>query len=397
MIHREGRVRSKRTLSPVVSLLLTLGLLLVSCVGTPTPRERPTPISVLATPTSVSVSATPTPVSVPATPTPVSVSATPTPVSVPATPTPIEGTTVPTSTPVETPTTMVTPEFPYGIVYSYGNVWGEAERPAIRERLEYLRSLGVNTVVQLFPSEFINSGREEDWLIFLDEAQGAGLRVVTRLDRGNPWDGRQFEFDKIQSFLAVVKDHPAFLAFTGLHEPMELFNGDQMRYFYSTVKSFAPDVPIVNLMGNQIAKAERNPARADRRFTDGMCDICIFYYYPFQEKGGQPVFQRETLVEVINTTVELVRSRDSDAQVWFVTQAFASPQHRLRLRMPTADEMLELADIVLADRKVDGFFWYQYQKPGRRPEGFQALGDPEMSAQREAVKEIFEGYVRGLR
>jgi len=266
----------------------------------------------------------------------------------------------------------------------------------IRERLEYLRSLGINVVLQVFSSRFIDSGREEDWLVFLDEAQAAGLRVAARLDRGNPWDGEQFEFDRIQRFLAVVKDHPAFLVFVGLHEPMELFDGDQMRHFYSTVKSFAPDVPIANFMGNEIAQAERKSIWSDRRFSDGMCDICIFWYYPFREKDGQPVFQKEALVEKIDTTVELVQSRDPDAQIWILAQAFvpSSPNPR-GFRMPTADEMVELADVVLTDRKVDGFFWYRYEALQQR--GLQVLGDPEMSAQREAVKEIFEAYVKGLR
>jgi len=41
--------------------------------------------------------------------------------------------------------------------------------------LEYLRGLGINTVLQIFPPQFIESEREEDWLIFLDEAHATGV------------------------------------------------------------------------------------------------------------------------------------------------------------------------------------------------------------------------------
>ena len=425
MIRRQGTAGSKRTLSLAVSLLLAWGLLLVSCVGKPTSRESPPPVAVTATPTSWGGLAVPTatPLKTPttvATPTPVQTATpaeTPTTVATPtptvgtvvptftptetptmmAAPTPTEGLAVPTATPVETPTAIAAPEFPYGIVYPYGKVRGEADRLAIRERLEYLHSLGINAVLQVFNSRFIDSGREDDWLVFLDEAQAAGIRVAARLDRGNPWDGEQFEFDKIQRFLAVLGDHPAFLAYVGLHEPMELFDGDQMRHFYSTVKGLAPDVPIVNLMGREILKAEGKPEWADRRFGDGMCDVCVFYDYPFREEDGLPIFRKEIFIENIDTTIQIMQSRDPDARLWVLGQAFGRPPHPRSFRMPTAGEMLQLADVALDDRKVDGFFWYRYEVLGQRLEGLQVLGDLEMSAQREAVREIFAAYVKGLR
>lgn len=326
-----------------ILLLALWGALLVSCEPMPTPTDTPT-----AVPTDT-----------------------------------------PTAIPTDTPTAAPVP-VEYGVYFPYlSNRWGEGDRPAIRERLEYLRSLGVDVVVQDFSSELVDSGREQDWLIFLDEARRLNIKVVAWLWPSHHWEGGRFNFYQARKFLEVVEDHPALLAYYGLHEPLPKFNDDQLRYFYRQIKDFAPQVPIYHDMSD-IAWFEGRLAYGNHRFGDGICDICAIWHYPFKWAGGQPAFEREQVLEMVAANVELVRARDPDARLWFLGQAYEFTGMGYGLRMPTADEMRELGRILLQDPRIDGFLWYPYEH------GLydRVLRDPEMAEQRQAVQDIYERYLR---
>ncbi len=275
----------------------------------------------------------------------------------------------------------------YGVVYPYQNVWTEADRPAIRERLAYLRGLGVDVVVQVFSSALVDAGQEQDWLIFLDEAQAQDIQVIARLWPPRDWDGAQFDFRYVGRFLTTIEGHPAVLAYFGLHEPLETFSGDQLRAYYQTVKGYAPHMPILHAMSN-IAGFEADPRFGDRRFTDGICDLCAIWYYPFRVVDGEAVFERQRVQEVIIANDALVRARDPDAQLWFLAQAYAMEQHSPPLRMPSAEEMSFLADLVLEGSCVDGLLWY----PWIHSSYDQVLGDPALAAQQQAIGTIYEHH-----
>lgn len=292
-----------------------------------------------------------------------------------------------TATQVHLPLIMG-PPVRYGVVYPYTNAWREADRPAIRERLSYLRGLGVDVVVQAFSSEPVDTGREQDWLIFLDEAQAQGIDVIARLWPPHDWDGAQFDFYYVSRFLAVVQDHPALLAYFGLHEPLEVYTGDQLRFYYQSVKGYAPEVPIFHAMSD-IAGFESDPRFGDRRFTDGICDLCAIWYYPFRTQNGESVFEDQRVREVVAANDALVRERDPDAQIWFLGQVYAMASHSPPLRMPSAQEMGTLAELLLEDPQINGLLWY----PWGHSSYDQVLGDPASVLQQDAVLAIHEQYV----
>lgn len=291
---------------------------------------------------------------------------------------------------VATSSPTVTTVRPYGVTYVYPKIeWSEADRPAIRERLEYLQELGVNTIVQAFSSDLIGTDREKDWLILLDEAERYNMKVVVRLWPPIEWDGETFDFHAIQSFLSVVQDHQALLAYAGLHEPLERFNSDQLREFYVGVKKQAPQLAIAHYMGDMALFEEDLRLRfPGRNFKVGICDICIVWYYPFRYTDEQPVFEEDIVRETIQNNRRLIDERAPDTQLWFLGQAYALHKHKRHLRMPTPEEMERLYRVVQS-QQVDGFLWY----PWLHGNCDQVLSDPEMEPQRLAVRGIYERHV----
>ncbi len=278
--------------------------------------------------------------------------------------------------------------YPYGVTYADPHLeWTAADRPAVRENLEYLQALGVNTIVQAFSSDLIGTAREKDWLIFLDEAARADIQVLVRLWPPIEWDGQAFDFQAVGRFLAVVQDHPAFLAYAGLHEPLEQFDSDQLRDFYTGVKRVAPDVKIAHYMGD-MAWFEQSWRFPNRAFSAGICDICIVWYYPFRYVEGQPVFETEKVRETLRTNRALMDERAPDAQLWFLGQVYTLHQHKRDLRMPTPEEM-EMLYTIVESGGADGFLWY----PWLHGNCDQVLSDPDMEPQRQAVYDIYEKFV----
>jgi len=346
---------------PVISFMV--GVLLIGCAAHTSPALLPTTVIPTAEPTT---SATPTLASAP--------------------------TASPASHPTHTPASSErTPEArlaSYGVVYAYPKSnWSEADRQDIQEHLEYLKGLGIHTIVQVFSSRLIGTGREENWLILLDEAERVNMHVIARLWPLEDWNGQEFDFQPIDSFLAVVQDHPALLAYLGLHEPLEVFDSDQLRDFYLGVKSLAPELPIAHLLGN-MAWFERSLRFPNRDFTVGICDICIVWYTPARYLDGEPAFEGDMFQEIVHENRELVEERAPDAQLWVMGQTYTQLQHRHQLRMPTPEEM-ELMYIIAEQERVDGFLWY----PWLHSSYDQVLSDPDMEPQRQAVRHIYESYI----
>ena len=326
-------------------------------------------------------------------PTPITSTIEPTATAAPAlTPAQVASTTLcptPTSMTSDSTPEATSPSYPYGVVYAYPkNDWDEIDRQDIREHLEYLQGLGVNTIVQVFSSRLIGTGREKDWLILLDEAERINMHVIARLWPLEDWNGQAFDFQPIQSFLTVVQDHPALLAYLGLHEPLEVFDSDQLREFYLGVKSLAPELPIAHLLGN-MAWFERTLRFPNRDFTTGICDICIVWYTPARYLHGEPAFEEDLFHEIVQENRELVDERAPDAQLWVMGQTYAQHAHRNQLRMPTPEEM-ELMYMIAEQERVDGFLWYPWLHSSYYD---QVLSDPDMESQRQAVRHIYESYV----
>lgn len=283
----------------------------------------------------------------------------------------------------------------YGLVYLYTHSdWGPDKRDEMEAALADARSKGVTTIVQTFPNSLVGTTQTDYWLIFLDAAAAAGIDVVAYLwpRTTYPVIDEPFYYDDLKSFLDVVGDHPALIGYIGLHEPLEPpmgISADELRGFYTEMKGYAPDLLLAHFMGNMAYVEEH---RTDGwLFTDGMCDICLIWYYPFETIDGVDVYQEEMVTAVTLANLDLTAERDANAQVWFLGQSFAAPgDYPRQLRMPTAPEMKSLYLRVM-EHPMDGFLWY----PWDQTEVYdQVLCDPGMEEQQAIVGEIGTTYAR---
>jgi hypothetical protein len=275
----------------------------------------------------------------------------------------------------------------YGVVYPYPEGdWDTTEHEAIRERLGYVQALGVNTVIEAFSAELIGTGNESNWLVFLDEAERAGIQVIARLYPEAKWDGRKWDLDAVQSFLSVVQGHPALQALLGLHEPFEQYTGEQLRKYYSSVKGLAPELPIAHYMGDmtEFDKSWRYPGR---EVTSGICDICIVWHAPAIVQNNRAVFEEKEFRRTLRDNLELIRERAPGAELWALGQAYSLSDYDPPLRMPTPKEMA--AEYRVAEEEqVDGFLWYVWVHNLYD----EVLGDPAMAPQRQVVQDVYRRH-----
>lgn len=278
----------------------------------------------------------------------------------------------------------------YGVVYPYSEVsWTEDKRLAIRKSLMYFQKLGINTVIQVFSSTMIEKGLQKNWLIFLDEAQRAGIRVVARLYPSNEGNGKEFNYRDIDEFLSIVHGHPALLAYLGLHEPLERFDSKQLQGFYRHIKMIAPDVQVANYM-DDMKWYDVNPLFPGRYYSGEICDICIIWYYPAIYKNGVPAFEMDHLQKMVQANRKLVDDRSPYSELWFLGQAYSYDPDGIR--MPTREEMEAIFNMA-SQEGVNGFLWYAWL----HDQYDEVLGDPEMEPQQEAVWTIYEKYIMSNR
>lgn len=273
----------------------------------------------------------------------------------------------------------------YGIVYPYPpGLWTEADRAAIGEQLETLHTMGVDTILQVFASRPAGPELENGWLIFLDEAERAGVRVIARVYPADERAWYGFRLKTIRRFLNVTGQHPAMLAYQGLHEPLEDYTSRQLQRFYRAMKRIAPDLPVAHMVGDIVA-FDRNLRFPNREFAPDICDICIVFHYPAQSADDRMVFDEQGLQTLLRGNLQLAAQRDPGAQIWLLGQAFSQEDSRYSFRMPTPEEMQAI--FTLAQKEgVDGFLWYPWIHDAYE----QVLGDAGSQAQQEAVRQIAE-------
>jgi hypothetical protein len=251
--------------------------------------------------------------------------------------------------------------------------------------LPTVKDLGAEVILMSFPHD----GTPEGWLAYLDAAQAQKMRVIAWLwPEGWLWDGAAWQIDEqAELFVQTVAEHPALLAVYALHEPY--WNGcwgcgyttSEQQALYSAIKAIA-DVPIhsaVDSMSAWTSYAEKYDM--DTAFTDGICDYCETWYHPFLEGGA---YERTRLIAQLEADLAVARERAPDSKIVFSLQCFAQAG---TYRMPTAEEMRDMASIVYA-RDVDGALWY--------PWTFGALYTDFLSNHPElydTVREIYDDYV----
>jgi len=253
------------------------------------------------------------------------------------------------------------------------------------DELELVSELGVQVVLM----NLNHDGPVENWLAYLDEAQRQEIQVVAWLwPEGWHWDGVGWQIDaQAELFVQTVAGHPALLAVYSLHEPY--WNGClgcgyttvEQQSLYDAIKAMA-DVPIYSGVDSMAFWTEYGEATA---FADGVCDYCATWYHPFREGG---IYERDRVISQLEADLVVAEERAPNSKIIWIMQAFAqgSPYNP---RMPTADEMRDLASIICSSR-VDGAFWYTWTFS----DGYSDFlsNHPELYS---VVKEISESFRLG--
>ncbi len=288
----------------------------------------------------------------------------------------------------------------YGTFYLYiGNspgLWDEDYRTDMRAVLQQAQALSLTTIVQGFPNILADDNRENDWLIFLDEAESLEIKVVAHLILGGDNEEpciynsstEQFDCSALKHFLDVVGHHPALIGYVGSHEPLQEFDSDQLRNLYTDMKTYAPNLLLANYMSDIYWFEQNSHLFPNRTFSDGICDICMIWYYPFRYIEGAPVFETTEVDNLLMNNIPLIKQRDPDAQIWFLGQTFAYDDHPRQLRMPTPVEMADLYPFVM-QHPVDGFLWYAW----RHGTYDLNLGDPSADEQQDILNDISDEFL----
>jgi hypothetical protein len=150
-----------------------------------------------------------------------------------------------------------------------------------------------------------------------------------------------------QSLLAIVTSHEPFYS-----QGQQVFNSSELKALYAAIKNVAPHVKTYIYMNDMAYYDRTDPAR---QMSDGIMDICGTYKHSFGTKNTQA----ETLQE-IDDDYDLIQRKGLHMQLFFALQAFgeATPDYR----MPLASEMMDLATKILQKGKLDGAFWYPWNR-----------------------------------
>ena len=242
-------------------------------------------------------------------------------------------------------------------------------------------SMNINVIL----IDFDHDGSPQEWTAALDTAQAHNLQVIAwQWTPGWQWNGTNWTIDsQAELFLETVENHPALFAVYSLHEPYwnECFGcgytTTQQQMLYTQIKAIA-DVPIYSSIGEIAYYAQyAEDNNVDTLFADGICDYCDTFYYPF--KDGD-VYERDEVIDYLNAELAIASEHAPNSKIIWVMQVFAQKQG-YNLRMPTADEIEDLAEIAYAT-DIYGISWYTwtfdddyYDFLENHPELFSVIGD----------------------
>lgn len=242
--------------------------------------------------------------------------------------------------------------------------WDDAELPFYGmefvpiEDLDKMQRLGINMVLNNFDYD----ATPDDWIDYLEAAERYNIRVVAQLwpegwkfsEETQAWDIDS----QARLFLTTIEDHPALFAVYLLHEPYWRdcegcgYTTAEQQALYQAVKAIA-DIPLYSEVDSMAFWTEQGEETA---FAAGICDYCQTSYYPFRSNGD---YEREELIERITADMKVARERAPDARIVWTMQGFAQGAPYF-LRMPTADEMRDLAELVYS-YDIAGAWWYPWE------------------------------------
>jgi len=209
--------------------------------------------------------------------------------------------------------------------------------------------------IELVLWTFSHDGTPEDWRAYLDAAQAWDIKVIAWLwPEGWSWDGTAWQIDdQARSFVQTVAGHPATFAVYALHEPYWRdcwgcgYTTAEQQALYRAIKTIA-DISIYSDVGSISFWTAQGEKTA---FADGVCDYCGNWYYPFLEDGS---YTRAELISQLTADLAVIRERAPNSKFVWGMQSYAQSGS---FRIPTADEMRDLASIVYS-KDVDGALWY---------------------------------------
>lgn len=223
---------------------------------------------------------------------------------------------------------------------------------------ETVRSLGLNVTLRGLPHD----GSTEGWLNVLDQAQAYGFTVIASLwPPGWTWDddtGWHID-NQGRQFLQVVADHPAVMAVYMLHEPYWQgcpgcgWTTAEQQELYQAIKAIA-DVPLYSEITDIVFWAEQGD---ETTLTDGVCDYCATWYYPFLDDGS---YQREAFISRLDGDIAAIQELAPSSKLVWLMQVFASDE--FHKRMPDAEEIRDASNIITERQKdLAGVFWYVWE------------------------------------
>ncbi len=149
-----------------------------------------------------------------------------------------------------------------------------------------------------------------------------------------------------KSLLALLMSHEPF------YNDGHPFTAAQMKALYSTLKNVAPHVKLFVYM-NDMAYYDK---RLFTKIEDGIMDIAGIYKHWF---GTQEGTMADALKE-IDDDYDLIKQKGLNMQLFFALQTFATDG--VAYRMPSAAEMQNWGQLVLERNKLDGVFWYPWDR-----------------------------------
>ncbi len=182
-------------------------------------------------------------------------------------------------------------------------------------------------------------------------------------DRYTPWafDGTSWD---ISEGLEVLKYAERYVASGGKalravlmsHEPFysktaRVFLNTQIQALYKLLKSHAPHVELFIYM-NDMAYYDTLPFWT---MLDSMMDVAGIFKHSFGTKHTL-----EEALKEIEDDYALIQRKGLNIPLFFALQAFETDG--IQYRMPSAAEMLDYAGRVIATHKLEGVFWYPWDR-----------------------------------
>jgi hypothetical protein len=207
------------------------------------------------------------------------------------------------------------------------------------------------------------------WRIALSEAEKNNLKLIIWSEgHGHQWTpwawnsvSGKWDISEGLNVLNYAEQYTSsggtsLLALLMSHEPFynngSPFTAAQMKALYSALKNVAPHVKLFVYM-NDMAYYDKRP---NTKIEDGIMDIAGIWKHWFGTQEGTMA----DAIKEIDDDYDLIKQKGLNIQLFFALQTFATDG--VKYRMPAAAEMETWGRSVLERKKLDGVFWYPWNR-----------------------------------